>query len=119
MATQVSPVHNRPAHVLTPAEQRAAYDQDGYLVFRELLDATELAVLRSALGEVVRDAESLTETNDKFSITRTDGGGYSVRRIFDPIVRHERITKWGRPGREQAVGGGLMLERGGGITREE
>src|SRR5436305_6844347 len=32
MATQVSPVHNRPAHVLTPAEQRAAYDQDGYLV---------------------------------------------------------------------------------------
>jgi len=75
--------------VLTPAEQRAAYDQDGYLVFRELLDATELAVLRSALGEVVRDAESLTETNDKFSITRTDGGGYSVRRIFDPIVRHQ------------------------------
>ena len=74
MATQVSPVHNRPAHVLTPAEQRAAYDQDGYLVFRELLDATELAVLRSALGEVVRDAESLTETNDKFSITRPTAG---------------------------------------------
>jgi len=46
MATQVSPVHNRPAHVLTPAEQRAAYDQDGYLVFRELLDATELAGVR-------------------------------------------------------------------------
>jgi phytanoyl-CoA hydroxylase len=89
MATQVSLVHGRPADVLTPAEQRAAYEQDGYLVFPELLDATELAVLRSALAEVLRDAEGLTETNDKFSITRSEDGGYSVRRIFDPIARHQ------------------------------
>lgn len=89
MATQLSTVHRRPAHALTPAEQRAAYEEDGYLVFPELLDVTELAALRSALAEVLRDAEGLTETNDKFSITRTQDGGYSVRRIFDPIARHQ------------------------------
>ncbi len=83
MATQA------PAHVLTPAEQRAAYEQNGYLVFPELLDATELAALRSALAEVLRAAEGLTETNDKFSIIRTEDGGSSVRRIFDPIARHQ------------------------------
>jgi phytanoyl-CoA hydroxylase len=88
MATQVSAAHGRPANVLTPVEQRAAYEQDGYLVFPELLDASELAALRSALAEVRRDADGLTETNDKFSITRTEDGGYSVRRIFDPIARH-------------------------------
>jgi ectoine hydroxylase-related dioxygenase (phytanoyl-CoA dioxygenase family) len=38
---------------------------------------------------VLRDAEGLTETNDKFSITRTEDGGCSVRRIFDPIARHQ------------------------------
>jgi phytanoyl-CoA hydroxylase len=89
MATQVSAVHGRPANVLTPAEQRAAYEQDGYLVFPELLDGSELAALRGALAEVLRDAEGLTETNDKFSITRTEDGGYSVRRIFDPVARHQ------------------------------
>src|SRR5262249_18712475 len=85
MATQV---HGRP-HVLTPAEQRAAYDQDGYLVFPELLDASELTGLRIALTEVLRDADGLTETNDKFSVTPTEDGGYAVRRIFDPIARHQ------------------------------
>jgi phytanoyl-CoA hydroxylase len=87
MAT-LSTVHGRP-QVLTPAEQRAAYDQDGYLVFAELLDAAELARLRTALYEVLRDAEGLTETNDKFSITPSEDGGYAVRRIFDPIARHQ------------------------------
>src|SRR5438477_6806874 len=31
----------------------------------------------------------------------------------------ERITKWGRSGREQVVGGGLILEREGGVPRAE
>src|SRR5436305_15211811 len=39
MATQAPAVHGRPAHALTPADQRAAYEHDGYLVFPELLDA--------------------------------------------------------------------------------
>jgi ectoine hydroxylase-related dioxygenase (phytanoyl-CoA dioxygenase family) len=82
-------VTSRPANMMSPAEQRAAYEDDGYLVFPELLDPTELSTLRSALQDVLRESEGLTETNDKFSITRTDDGKYSVRRIFEPIVRHE------------------------------
>jgi phytanoyl-CoA hydroxylase len=79
----------RPANLLSAPEQRARYEEDGYLVFPELLSKEELATLRTALRDVLRESEGLTETNDKFSITRTDDGGYSVRRIFDPIARHE------------------------------
>jgi phytanoyl-CoA hydroxylase len=87
MATQAF-VSGRPASELSPSEQRAAYHDHGYLVFPTLLDAAELATLRSALAEVLREAEGLTDTNEKFSIIRTDDGGYSVRRIFEPIARH-------------------------------
>jgi hypothetical protein len=80
--------------VLTPAEQRAAYEQDGYLVFPELLDATKLAALRSALAEVLRDAEGLTETNDKFSITRTEDGGYSCVASSTPSRVTRRSMTW-------------------------
>ncbi|MDQ6674492.1 MAG: phytanoyl-CoA dioxygenase family protein [Chloroflexota bacterium] len=76
------------ADQMTPDEQRAFYDDQGYLMFPSRLSADELGVLRSALAEVLREADGLTETNDKFSVTRTDGGGFSVRRIFEPIVRH-------------------------------
>ena len=82
-------VTSRPANELSRAEQRSYYEREGYLVFPELLDATELETLRTALGEVLRESEGLTETNEKFSITRTDDGAYSVRRIFEPIARHE------------------------------
>ncbi|MBV9171921.1 MAG: phytanoyl-CoA dioxygenase family protein [Chloroflexi bacterium] len=82
-------VSSRPASELSPAEQRAFYEEQGYLVFPQLLDPAELATLRNALAEVLREAEGLTENNDKFSITKTDDGGYSVRRIYEPIVRHE------------------------------
>src|SRR6266581_8958108 len=88
MAPQVALVRSRPATELTAAEQRAAYDENGYLVFPELLHSSELESLRAALAEVLRESEGLTSTNDKFSITRTDSGGYSVRRIFDPIAHH-------------------------------
>ena len=82
-------VTSRAASQLSPAEQRAAYEEEGYLVFPELLDAMELGTLRTALEDVLRESEGLTGTNDKFSITRTDDDGYSVRRIFDPIARHD------------------------------
>jgi phytanoyl-CoA hydroxylase len=89
MAPQVAPVRSRPATELSAAEQRAAYGENGYLVFPELLDSSELESLRAALAEVLRESEGLTATNDRFSITQTDSGGYSVRRIFDPIARHQ------------------------------
>lgn len=81
-------VTSRPANELSPADQRAFYEEQGYLVFPELLSSTELETLRSALAEVLQESVGLTENNDKFSITRTDDGGYSVRRIFDPMARH-------------------------------
>src|SRR5690242_1805902 len=88
MATQ-APTHLAGrANDLSPAQQRAAYEEQGYLVFPELLDAEELGTLRSALAEVLRESEGLTETNAKFSVIRTRDGGYSVRRIFEPIAHH-------------------------------
>ncbi len=74
---------------LSPAEQKAAYDQQGYLVFPELLDAVELAALRQALDEVLAESLGLTESNDKFSIVSSDDGSRPVvRRIFNPIEHH-------------------------------
>ena len=88
MATSVEPAHSRPASELSPSQQKALYEEQGYLVFPQLLDDEELARLRAALAEVMREADGLTETNDKFSVTRTDDGTWSVRRIFSPIVQH-------------------------------
>ena len=74
---------------LSPAEQKAAYEDQGYLVFPELLDADELAALRQALDEVLAESVGLTESNDKFSIVPSDDGSRPVvRRIFNPIVHH-------------------------------
>jgi ectoine hydroxylase-related dioxygenase (phytanoyl-CoA dioxygenase family) len=72
MATTTVQVPGRPANDLSPSEQKAFYEEQGYLVFPELLDAAELTTLRSALADVLREAEGLTETNDKFSIVRTE-----------------------------------------------
>jgi ectoine hydroxylase-related dioxygenase (phytanoyl-CoA dioxygenase family) len=77
------------ANAMTASEQRALYEDQGYLVFPSLLSDDELSELRTALADVLRDAQGLSETNDKFSVTRTEDGGFSVRRIFDPIARHQ------------------------------
>ncbi len=74
---------------MTLEQQNAHYEEQGYLVFPELLDQQELAVLRAALAEVLEEAEGLTETNEKFSVTRGDDGRYYVRRIFSPFAHHQ------------------------------
>lgn len=74
---------------LNRAEQLAFYADQGYLVFPQLLSPEELADLRTALAEVLREAAGLTQTNDKFSLTQTDDGSWSVRRIFNPIAHHQ------------------------------
>ena len=89
MATQAATHLAQTANELSPAEQRDAYEQLGYLVFPKLLNADELGTLRSALAEVLSESEGLTESNAKFSVTRTDDGSYSVRRIFEPIAHHQ------------------------------
>jgi ectoine hydroxylase-related dioxygenase (phytanoyl-CoA dioxygenase family) len=80
MAIQVAP---------SAAEQRALYEDQGYLVVPELLSTNELDRLRRALAEVLREAEGLRQTTDKFSVTPTDDGDWAVRRIFNPIAQHQ------------------------------
>src|SRR3954452_14796781 len=89
MATHLDRAPVRAASELSPAEQKAYYEDQGYLVFPRLLDDDELARLRAALAEVLREAEGLTASTDKFSITPTDDGGFSVRRIFNPTAHHQ------------------------------
>lgn len=70
-------------------EQKASYEDQGYLVFPEFLSAEELARLRAALAEVLKEAEGLTESNEKFSVTKAVDGRSFVRRIFSPIAHHQ------------------------------
>ena len=77
------------AHAMSSAEQKAFYETQGYLVFPEMLNRGEVAVLRAALDEVLEEARGLTESNQKFSITRGHDGAYHVRRIFNPIQHHK------------------------------
>jgi phytanoyl-CoA hydroxylase len=74
----------------SPTEQKTQYEEAGYLVFPELLDSVELAQLRAALAEVLREAEGLTESTDKFSLVPSDDGTRQVvRRIFNPLAHHQ------------------------------
>lgn len=77
------------ADAMTPAEQKAFYEDQGYLVFPRMLSADELAAARAALAEVLEESAGLTESNEKFSVTRGDDGNYYVRRIFSPIAHHK------------------------------
>ena len=68
--------------------QKRLYEEQGYLMFPELLDAAEVATLRSALDELLSEARGVTDTSEKFAITTNIDGKPEVRRIFDPIVQH-------------------------------
>jgi hypothetical protein len=73
----------------TAAEQKAFYEEQGYLVLPELLTSSELGELRTALAEVLRQAEGLTESNEKFIVRRGDDGRPQVTRIKDVIALHK------------------------------
>ena len=88
MATYAEQATSRAATELTPAEQKVFYEDRGYLVFPQLLSDEELATLRAALAEVLREADGLTANNDKFSVTQSDDGSFGVRRIFNPTAHH-------------------------------
>ena len=77
------------AHAMSPDEQRAFYETEGYLLFPEMLGREEVAVLRAALDEVLEEARGLTESTAKFSITRGHDGAHYVRRIFNPMQHHK------------------------------
>lgn len=69
------------------AQEKAQYEDQGYLLYPDLLSSDELAVLRSALAEVLAEAQGLTESNNKFSVVKS-GDAHFVRRIFNPIAHH-------------------------------
>src|SRR5204863_8261136 len=74
---------------LAPAEQKAFYEERGYILHPDLLNQDELATLRAALAEVLEESSGLTESNDKFSVTRGVDGNYHVRRVFSPTLHHK------------------------------
>ena len=49
---------------LSPAEQKAFYDEQGYIVHPDLLSQDEVAVLRAALAEVLEESKGLTENTE-------------------------------------------------------
>ena len=74
---------------LDATEQKAFYDENGYITHPKLLDDAELAVLRTALDELLEEASVLEESNEKFNIVVDDGGNRHVRRVFEPIQHHQ------------------------------
>jgi phytanoyl-CoA hydroxylase len=77
------------ATTLAPAEQKAFYEERGYILHPDLLTQDELATLRAALAEVLEESRGLTESNDKFSVTRGVDGNSHVRRVFSPTLHHK------------------------------
>lgn len=76
----------------TAAEQKAFYDEHGYITFPGMLSASEVAILQAALAELLDKARAVpddVEMTDVYSFTRSDTGERNVRRIFNPIAHHQ------------------------------
>lgn len=83
------------------ADQKARYDERGYLTFPDMLDRSEVSVLRAALDELLDEASRIPDdrsnlsgldaltTSAKFSFTLSATGERHVRRIFNPIAHHQ------------------------------
>lgn len=72
----------------TTAEQKAFYEEQGYLVFPQLLDPAELAELRVALAEVLQHVAGLTEPNEDILHAPDDEGRQHLIRVLNPISYH-------------------------------
>lgn len=80
----------------TPIQQdlealRRSYDDQGYAVLPTFLEESELAELRRSLAEVVAEADDLPDPNPRFAYSYSLGSPKQryVKRVFDPIERHE------------------------------
>ena len=92
------------AQPMTAAEQKARYEDQGYLTFPDMLDRSEVAVLRAALDELLDEASRIPvdgpalgqfnalTTSEKFSFTVSETGERHVRRIFNPIAHHHAFN---------------------------
>jgi phytanoyl-CoA hydroxylase len=83
------------AKVAPPSERRAFYEQMGYLIAPEVLEPSEVDELRVALSEVLAEAEGLHASNSKFALSALDAatGRRYVKRVFNPIARHDAFKK--------------------------
>jgi phytanoyl-CoA hydroxylase len=83
------------AMIAPPGERKAFYEETGYLIVPELLEPAEVDELRLALGQVLAEAEGLQASNSKFALSAAaEGTGRRyVKRVFNPIARHEAFKK--------------------------
>lgn len=77
------------ASVQTAAEQKAFYDEQGYLVFPQLLDPDELATLRAAFAEVVANVSAQTEPDENILRVPDDEGTQHLVRILHAHTYHQ------------------------------
>ena len=87
------------AQPMTAADQKAHYEERGYITFPTMLDRAEVDVLQAALAELLDEASQTPDaspgglnaltTSEKFSFTVSDTGQRHVRRIFNPIAHHQ------------------------------
>jgi len=71
----------------TTAEQRAFYDEHGYLI-ADLLDRDEVERLRAALAEVLARGAGLTKSNADFFVAAGEDGRHHITRVRHPIAQH-------------------------------
>jgi ectoine hydroxylase-related dioxygenase (phytanoyl-CoA dioxygenase family) len=83
------------ATVVEPSQRRDFYGENGYLVVPGVLPPAEVTELRAALEEVLGEAKGLQASNDKFALSAPEAGTGRryVKRVFNPIARHDAFKK--------------------------
>lgn len=83
------------AVIAPPSERKTFYEQNGYLIVPGLLGPSEVEELREALGQVLAEAEGLETSNAKFALSAPGpvSGRRHVKRVFNPIARHDAFRK--------------------------
>lgn len=94
------------------------YEENGYAVVPEVICGVELADLRRGLDEVLAEADESPASQLKFAYTdgRDPSGHRYVKRIFDPIARHEVFRELVRNERvldivESLIGPNITLQQ--------
>ncbi|HLX78690.1 MAG TPA: phytanoyl-CoA dioxygenase family protein, partial [Acidimicrobiales bacterium] len=73
-------------------EQRAFWDDNGYIAIEDVLAPGEVGSLRAALDLLTAHAEGLSESTDRFKLQAFgDGDGKMVQQIAEP---HELAPEW-------------------------
>lgn len=80
------------AMTLSPAQRRALYEQCGYLIFRNVLSAGEMAALRAGAEQMLREAAGLRASNERYLVAAVEGSATpSIRRIYNTPSAHPAL----------------------------